>query len=467
MKIFPLNKIIISLISVWLTVLIGVGLRVYKADVFPIDNNDDGLFYAWAGNSFLSSPLNPVTHSIFDKDNPALIWRSQYFDYLPIERFGMKIVRPWFDHPPLATVLIALPAHLLGYREMTVIPQLIIRFPALVASILTLFFTYLIARDLFGEKVGQLSLLFLATIPYFVIAHRQSFIENFLTPLFLICLILLRKYLRSASKTKLILLVALSFLVGWFKVIGFILTFSLAGWLILKKRLRESLYLLLTSFISILSYLAYGFLANPEIFLKTLLNQQVRGAYVTSFFYSLTRIQFYGSFQDGWYVLGLVLALFLTLRARKEETKFFAWFFTCWLLALFLLSGRFNNSPWYRYPLLPFMATALGFYADRLLKKPQFFLLLPFFLLGLTGLDLINFDLNSTVLRLLVVVFFLPYLLNFLIKNKRLQSYLYWTTGLFLTILVLINIVVTLKYPSLHCSQEQCLAPQKIVLPLR
>src|SRR4030042_2337412 len=225
MKIFPLNKIIISLISVWLTVLIGVGLRVYNGDVFPIDNNDDGLFYAWASNSFLSSPLNPVTHSIFDKDNPALIWRSQYFDYLPIERFGMKIVRPWFDHPPLATVLIALPAHLLGYREMTVIPQLIIRFPALVASILTLFFTYLIARDLFGEKVGQLSLLFLATIPYFVIAHRQSFIENFLTPLFLICLILLRKYLRSASKTKLILLVALSFLVGWFKVIGFILTF--------------------------------------------------------------------------------------------------------------------------------------------------------------------------------------------------------------------------------------------------
>ena len=467
MKIFPLNKIIISLIGVWLTVLIGVGLRVYKADVFPIDNNDDGLFYAWAGNSFLNSPLNPATHSIFEKDNPALIWRSQYLDYLPVERFGMKIVRPWFDHPPLATVLIALPAHFLGYTEMTVIPQLIVRFPALVASILTLFFTYLVARDLFGEKVGQLSLLFMAIIPYFVIAHRQSFLENFLTPLFLICLILLRKYLHLPSKTKLILLIALSFLGGWFKVIGFMLPFSLSGWLILKKRFRESLYLSLTGLISILSYLAYGFLANQDVFLKTLSNQQVRGAYVTSFFYSLTRIQFYGSFPDGWYVLGLVLALFLTLRAKREETKFFAWFFTCWLLALFLLSGRFNNSPWYRYPLLPFMSIALGFYAHRLLKKPNLFILLPFFLLGLTGFDLINFNPNSTLLRFLVVIFFLPYLLDFLFKNKKLQAYLYWTTRLFFVFLVSINIIVTLKYPSLHCSQEQCLAPQKIVLPIK
>ena len=181
-----MRRSIISLIIVWALIILGVSLRSFKADVYPVDNNDDGLHYTWAGMNFWQNPLKPSTHSIFDEGNLSLKWRSQFMDYIPILRFGLKIVEPWQDHPPLGAALIGLPAKLLGYQPYALVPQMIVRWPAIIASILTLYFTYLIAKEWFSEKVAKLSLVGLATVPYFVIAHRQAFLENFLTPLFLI-----------------------------------------------------------------------------------------------------------------------------------------------------------------------------------------------------------------------------------------------------------------------------------------
>ena len=178
-------RTIITLSLVWFLIFLGIFLRSYKSDVYPVDNNDDGLFYAWAGLSLYENPLSPASHSIFDKDNPALIWRSQFMDYQPLDRFGLKLTQPWLDHPPLATLIIALPAKLLGYKTFEMIPQIIVRYPAIIAGIFTLYLTYLLARQLFGPATAVWSLTFLATVPYFVVAHRQSFLENFLTPVFL------------------------------------------------------------------------------------------------------------------------------------------------------------------------------------------------------------------------------------------------------------------------------------------
>src|SRR3989338_10267984 len=120
---------IISLLAAWILIIFGTYLRANQADIFPADNNDDSLFYTWAGITFWDNPFQLATHSIFEANNPALIWRSQYRDFIPWERFGMKIVKPWLDHPPLGAVIIGLPAKLLGYQAFQQIPQLIVRFP--------------------------------------------------------------------------------------------------------------------------------------------------------------------------------------------------------------------------------------------------------------------------------------------------------------------------------------------------
>jgi len=432
--------------------LLGVSLRSFKADVYPIDNNDDGLFYAWAGISFWENPLQPITHSIFEADNPSLIWRSQFQDFIPIERFGMKIVRPWLDHPPLGAALIGLPAKLLGYHGFELIPQLIIRFPALIASIFTLWLTYLLGKKLFGESVGRLSLLFIATVPYFVIAHRQSFLENILTPLFLAALLaFLNKKMRLAA--------ILAFFCGWIKIPGFSVPLMMALWLWRKKQVKPAVIMLVAGVVSILSYLGYGLLADKKEFLFILANQGDRGAFVNSFFNTITNPRFYGEFHDGWYILGFIFSLVMLTKFKKENFKFFNWFLSLWLLVLFLAAGRFNNSPWYYYPLIPFFSMSLGYFAEQLLKKHHLFLVLPFWLLGLTGFDLLKIEINSTWLRLATIFFFIPFVLD-------LKKITFWLVRIFLIALVLLNIYVSLRYPTVHCLEERCLAPNKIILKL-
>lgn len=434
-------RTIIALSLTWFLIFLGVFLRSYKADVYPVDNNDDGLFYAWAGLSLYDNPMKPVSHSIFDKDNPALIWRSQFMDYQPLDRFGLKLAQPWLDHPPLGTLIIALPAKLLGYQTFELIPQIIVRYPAIIAGIFTLWLTYLLALKLFNPAVAGWSLAFLATVPYFVVAQRQSFLENFLTPVFLGSLL---AFLNKKFK----LAMFLSFLTGWIKVPGFSVPFMFA----LKSR-----QFAMVGIASILMYLGYGWLVGREFFWQTITNQGVRGAFVNSFFDEITKPHFYGGFNDGWYVFGFVLIFWMLTKFRQEKFKIYNWFMASWLLVLFLVTGRYNNSPWYYYPLIPFLAINLGYFTTQALKANNLFMALPFWLLGLTGLDLIAIDIPPTWLRLATLGFFAPFVFNF----KKLS---FWLLRLFLAALILLNIYVTLRYPTVHCLKERCLPPTKIII---
>src|SRR3989344_7999071 len=135
---------------------------------------------------------------------------------------------------------------------------------------------------------------------------------------------------------------------------------------------------------SILAYFGYGFLAGKEAFLYILNQQGVRGAYVSSFFDTLTMPHFYGGFDDGLYVLSIIASFFMLTKFKNKNFRFFNWFFSLWLVVIFLVAGRNNNSPWYWYPLIPFFSISLGYFTNLALSSSSFFLILPFWLMGLT-----------------------------------------------------------------------------------
>ncbi|MEA3355664.1 MAG: glycosyltransferase family 39 protein, partial [Patescibacteria group bacterium] len=399
---------------------------------------------------------------IFEEGSTALEFRSQFMDYIPVERFGLKIVKPWFDHPPLGTALIALPARLLGYRGFTQIPNLVVRLPALIASIFTLLFTYLLAEKLFNKKTAFFSLLFLATIPYFVLAHRQSFIENLLTPVILGGILAAINYIKSKKNKWLYLLMGISFLTGWFKITGFIIPFLMAGFIMfMNKKRMEGWKLSLVGILSILSYLAYGFIADKQVFLFTLMNQGSRGAFVSSLFDGITKPEFYGAFRDGWYLLGFITSFSLLL---NKKSRTFSWFFSGWLIVLWLTAGRMANSPWYRYPLIPFMSMGIGFYINKLWKKSSLFLSIPFLMIGLTGIDLMGMEIPAILVRLASVVFLVPLVLNLMFKNLWLKKLSGLWVKLLIIGLILINITASIGFYSHICTQKRCLAPNKIII---
>ncbi|PIP53088.1 hypothetical protein COX08_02910 [Candidatus Beckwithbacteria bacterium CG23_combo_of_CG06-09_8_20_14_all_34_8] len=461
-----LSKPIITSILVWSLILLGSLLRAYKADAYPTDNNDDGLYYVWVGNSFLDNPTQVTSHTIFDQNNSALIWRSQYMDFEPVQRFGFKLARPWYDHPPFAAILISLPARLLGYKNFEQIPHLIVRFPALVASIFTLYLTYALTKILFDQKTAFFSLIIIATTPYFVIAHHQSFLENILTPIFLLSLLMIIKYQQSKQGKYLIIAIVTSFLTGWCKVIGFGLPLLLAGWSWWQNSKKASIYLLINGFLSLLSYFAYGMITNRQFFLQTIFNQGDRGAFFESLLHSMTFLHFYAAFNDGWYLLAMIFSLAILIKMKKTENeKTLSWFILGFMMLLFFLSGKTNNSPWYRFPLIPLLTISLSIYTKTFWEKFSPFLTVPFFLLGFTGTELIHLNISSAFIRLFTLIIFVPLIFAFILQNKYFKKLGLWLQRVLLISMILLNIVTVIKYPTVYCQQNVCLKPQKIVLP--
>ncbi len=446
-------------------ILLGLGLRVYQADRFPMSNNDDGLFYAWAGASFIKNPGKITSHSIFEKDNKYLLWKSQYKDYIPHQRFGMKITRPWFDHPPLGVTLIGLPAAILGYKDPVQIPHMIVRLPALIASVFTLWLTYHLAKELFSHSLANFSLLALATSPYFVFAQRQSYLENIMAPFFLLSLWLLLKF-EQTRKTKYfwpMLIVAA--VCGWIKIVGFAVPIMLGIYLWRKKFRKSALITAAVGIGSVLLYVGYGLLTDASLFIQTMTNQGVRGVYVHSLFNTITNIGIYRSFKDGFFLLGWIVSLANLINAKSSKQSFLNWFFLSWLVVLFLTSGPNNNSPWYKYQLIPLLAINLGQFLSAIWHKADLFKVSLFVFLGFTGIGLLNINLSNTLMRLLVVLILTPFGLNYLFDYRWLKSSAKLAAKVLVVAAILLNIVTVIRYPMIRCSgEEHCLLPKKIMV---
>ncbi len=451
---------------IWLLIFLGVSLRAYNADLFPIDNNDDGLFYVWAGTSFIKNPRAVESLSIFDSSNTALLWRSQYFDYVPHLRFGMKIIQPWFDHPPFGAVLISLPAYFLGFTQIEQIPHLVVRYTAIIASIITLFLTYQLAKKTTTTRIALFSLFSMATVSYFVFAHRQAYLENILTPLFLTAAVSYLKYSQTKNKKFLFLSALTAFLCGWVKIPAFSVPLMFLAWAVYSKDWYGAKVLALTFLLSVSSYFLYGYTSDRIIFAQTLQNQGVRGMYLTSFLENFTRPQFYGDFKDGQYVLGLLcIVSFLLKKDKTPKELFISWLVLCWMFVLFLVSGKNNNSAWYKYPLIPFMSIGLGWGMDELFEHKNIFFALLFVLFGLTSFDLAGVSFNTSLLRLSIIALFMPFVLHLLFpKHSLIEQLSKYSVIILFSVIFIGNLLVIKNYPFLRCLNEDCLLPTKVIL---
>lgn len=470
---------------VGLVLCVGVFLRVVQIDRYPINNLDDGIYYAWSGASFWQNPLAPTSFTLFIGDNPNLFWRSAYLDELPDMEFGYRLVQPWFDHPPLGAALIGFPAYLMGYTNFENIPYGIVRLPAVVASIFTLLCTYLLVKELFNRQLALLTTTVLAVTPYFVFAHRQSYLENILTPIFLLAVWQGYRAVntKSANRSALIVAVVAAFLCGWIKLIGLVVPLLLALWAVRQQKYRIAIIFAATLLMSLGSYVLYGLIADKDAFLFTITNQGGRGTEWGNLAQIFNNVRLAGPlFADTILTLGWIATLIYTFGnqffKKDDENEaagtYITWLFACWLLIIVLTSGTLNSFIWYRYPIFPLLSFGIGWLIYQLWQKPN---LLGSTLLALLGWSQISvaapnltekFDLRLVIL----IVVALPFLLfvgkNILSLKKVWLSHARSTHRawliVILSLIVITNILVVIKFPGHNCANAGCSLPTKIMV---
>lgn len=391
---------------------------------------------------------------------------SQYNNSDTIRRFSLRMEQPYFDQPPLAMFFIALPAYLMHYVDFVQIPQILVRLPAIIASIFSLYLTYILAKIIFSRKVALLSLIVYGFTPFYVFSQRQSYLENFLTPVILLGLIALKKFLYKPTKLMLGLILLTGFMAGWIKIVGFGLFIITSIWLLKNRLIKPFIINILTGLGSILLYLIYGGLIDWGQFTNIVFTQAARGIYLSSFIHIFSSPEFYETFYDGWYFLNFITMFGLIIHLwRDKNARFISLNFIFCLFLILLTAGVNNNSPWYRYPLFPFLSIATGYYLNEFIPNQNILLVIPILIFGFTGIDLLKIPLNSNLLRLTYLLITLPFLLLFIWpKFKFTQKLAKITSIIILVMALLVNMAVPLRFLSNRCKTSECLMPEKIVL---
>ncbi len=463
MFIFRTIRLSFNKYAFWLLILLGTYLRLYKADEFPIYQNDDGLFYVWAGNSVLDDLKHPTSLTIFESNTNALVWRSQVNNHVPHERFGYRLSDPWFDAPLLGTILIALPARLVGYTEFGQIPHILVRSSALLASVTSLVLVYWLALRLWDQKVAYFSLSVFTVWPLAVFSSRQSYLENIMIPFALFGALVLWN---NRGKWQGWLLGLVSSACILIKFSGVMVALWVGYWLYKqgqKVPIKQAITILT---ISLLLYTAYGLWSGGETFLRTLSKQSGRGMHVGSWTYLVMKPEVQGVIDDGWWILSLFASVWLITKRNDKRSKFISSFIFSWWLIVFLMSGIENTSPWYKNVALPFMAIALGRFLAFWWETRNAYITLLILLFGLTGWSLAGYTIPSIYLRLGTLLL-ISVVGVYIVNDKRKEIYLAKKLIMLLVFLLSMigNIQAVRLYPALKCADGTCINPEKIVLP--
>jgi 4-amino-4-deoxy-L-arabinose transferase-like glycosyltransferase len=356
--------------------LLGFMLRFHNYGEYPLmGETKDEYAWSWAGSSLLRG--NPPT---------SWSWYTHYPNRYTDEFLGetFPIVSPWFDHPPLFTLIPGLAMVLRGLPEISLPPITVIRFPMVIIGSLNVVLLYFLTKAWYTQKTAIAASLIYATVPMFVLSSRMVLAENLLITWLLLSLWLFRRNIENLKNSTAIMLGIISGLAVLTKMTGIIVFISILYGLIIYKHYRQIIpygasFILVVALLFLYgygygwSYFAQSFFSQGSLTIgwSSLLNLFIHPNLVSQFWF------------DGWYYLGLIfimLFLFLDTSRIHAKQQLLALVPLFWL-ALYVATVRDQTwHGWYRYPLFPFMSIAIARYC--LAISSNTFRALPVLFLG-------------------------------------------------------------------------------------
>lgn len=339
-----------SKIILFLIIVLGLGLRLYKIDIPLADH------HSWRQADTAAVARNFVKSG----------WhftKPQIDNFIPLHPNVPNTERLFLVEPPIYNSLIAGVYSILGVDIKWA------RMVSILFSLGSAFLLYLISRRFFGEKVGLLSAFFFSVLPFGVFYSRvvlpEPMIIFFTLGMFYFCL----RWLKSESFSDFLLFTgfsAVSFSQKSFPLFFFLplfyLVFQKYKFSFLKQK---KLYLWLV--LSILPFLLWrwwigrfpeGIPGNLWLFNQN--NIRFKGA----FFYWIFAERI-GKLILGYWGLPL-LVLGMVLKPKKEGLFFHAWFFSLMIFTCVFAAGNVTHD-YYQIPLVPIFCIFMAKGANLLL----------------------------------------------------------------------------------------------------
>lgn len=304
-----------------------------------------------------------VSRNILKTGNPLnLVWNGRAFQ----------------DHPPFGFWLIASSFKIFGVSEFWA------RFPSALFAFLTLFFVYLLGKNLFNRSVGFLSSFALVSSHWFLYRARSANLDIFLTCLFVAALYFFIK-LSTNKKFLIPSILSLSFLFLTKTLIPFVILPVLIFIIVTSKHdARKNLIVALcVSLLLFISWFLYNNLIDPNFVSRFIFIGAPGVKLDTNYTENIRLVKTYVYEGIGKWFWPSVFAIGLSIFSFQKRFYILIIFIISFFIPfVFSLRGHI----WHLIPLHPFMIiTLVGFsyvFLKKILKKEILVLVLLFILVS-------------------------------------------------------------------------------------
>jgi hypothetical protein len=351
-------------------------LRFHDYALAPFhDGTAEEYQHAWQGWHLLHGGA-PVSWSSFAGIYP----RTQVQDLRWFGN-GYALVRPYFDHPPLLSILVGLAGTLSGATHFLecALPEM--RLVPIVLSLSGVLLLYRLAL-VYGlaERSALLAALVYAVLPIVVLSHRVATAGNLLAPLLMGAVLLAERHARSGRVRDAGLAGLMCGLSIWTEAAGVAVALTAVVLLLSRRRCRGAVVVLLVTTGFGVLQIAYASAYGLDIFLAVSRVQATsQWAGLEGFLDLLDGRVVAGTFGRGWYLWLLLCAgaaAFRKERALLVPLAIYA--------GLLVLAADFRAlSGWSVIPLYPFLCLAAGIYLEQMIEASDLYRVFPF---GVTAL---------------------------------------------------------------------------------
>lgn len=358
-------------LALGLLLMLAAVLRFHDYSIVPFHHETaDEYQHAWEGWHLLQERV-PAAWSTFPE-----VYPTDQVD--PFRWFGDRytVVRPYFDHPPLFSLLVGLATTLSGARDYLSCTLPVMRVVPILLSLVGLLLVYRLAL-FYGlqERAALLATLVYAVLPPIVLAHRLVKGESLLALLFMGAILVVGKGDEEGTTRGALLAGLLCALSIWTKATGLAVFGTVLILLLAQRRYRHAVIATAITLGGAGLYLLYAFAYDFDIFLGVIQGQ------ATSKWVSLDAmldllegkvvVQWFGR---GWYLWLLLAAGVAAFRKERGLLLPMAIYGT---LVVMTADHRVIFG-WYRTPLLPFLCIAGGIYLHEMLRESDLYRTFPF-----------------------------------------------------------------------------------------
>lgn len=372
--------------------LFGLSIRFIDYDRNPpFDATKDEFSYPWAGMTFIQTGV-PKSWTIFNAypDGEVVYkWDTWY-----------RLVSPWLDKPPLYSLITGSWVLINGARDLFDVRLSVLRIIPISLSFFTIYFTGLLAKNIFSPSIGILASLLYASTPTIVLSNRLSLTENLLTPIVLATTTLFfveinRNYWKFFQPVMIGLGSGLAILT---KNIGVVLVFTSLIFYSYRKQWLEALIIFLIASFAIIVHPAIGLYYDWTLFTKVISAYRlefsdvgppelVANIFLNPIIERKNHLLLDGSILAG-YIFFFTSPFWLlsrqtNLNSQNWRGKILLLFPFLYLTLLTLLASGvgFSFYGWHAYPLFPFIMILLAKMMRDIWQKPEFLKSLFFYLI--------------------------------------------------------------------------------------